>query len=1544
MNGVALPFIPNSIAEQWMLARDPEEINLVLEEIIDQYRSYAASKKSKLPVRDLLVLIEQVLGHISLPDDALKLNCLRLLRVLAEDHALIFVDVEFMVYSKLQELLQDRSRIVRNTALSLAASLSAAIPLYSIADSVLSLVESRPLYRECCIKVATVSGLCLIKQCGNINPPISDSHKRVLRAYIIRLANCAVLEFSGINNSQSSNGTPQDVQSLTHAAIDLLAVCCIAVSELDKISGSEYCSAISSPLPSLRAVLSSVAAFSAVANIELDNGVEREVCRRIKNFDFPSLAEETTFSVVKTLLAYIRNKVSMSGRATGAGSAASGPALISLSLESLNIKKVGSIEEDFSPRFNSSRPTAQVTPSSRRSVAGGVRKSLSNSSDPTSEDPPDTAPSSSGKFSPPKLTTAQSKSFNGSSPLSSSGKHAGSTGADVRRVAGATRKANNIPNNKTNSNPYFNPNANEGDYYQPSWSATSASSVDSHAPYDRVGNRSDDFVRNHPSEDWEGNSLLKEREQPDSFHSSLHSQSEYIGNRGSERASRSDSFHSAESSGRIKERHICVVRNGSDLFDGATTPLHGRSTEAQDEMNQSLRLVKPQSRYRGGEGGGVYASADNGSIDLLDHDNSVDAYNHRRGHQQQATDWPNSASSNSHTDRTGSATSVDEAESAGGLTERIHGSAGSQSFDSASRARLKRSRLRSANAHIKRVEEGSDAEEGGSVSVVGTPSRPGYVGSSAGYDGMAGGQGRSPFPRHSRALASMSDNGLERHLIRHDDRPVGGGMRQQGYFGSNAELEAMGAYSSTANTAAESVGPSTPDSAAPTPVRKPGRRSKLSITSSPSTHHGTHNAAGGGDGDYGSNNISLSDPVPLDLSDVTSLITKPDTTFDYIASEDLKPLTAPSQELSKAYKGLEIQEWPDIFHTLNTFRRLALHHPDVLLNSNLLHLIVKLMMKRVDELRSSLAKNAILTVEDFIKGLGRAMDVEVAAFLPLILKRSIDSSSFIAESADKVLQTMIDYITCSRTLSGLLLHVTHRSPAVRAKIAICFHALIHSRGEELSICKDFEAFKAALPKLLQDSAPESRAYSREVVRLLVHRGIASRPELETHISVDLLDKILSDSSSIVLSNTVSGRSTTAPGSADYGMASPMRSVGKRVGRNSTPSRGYNSNNSNNSNNIPPISPAGDRGGSGGGFWQGEYVNGCASASMETPTKKDRGPRMSQACLHATPSRGNNLPPALSDVSSDVEHHAPQRLRVSAEHLSAQLDAQIASPAPSPSNRRSKAGVSASASLGSKCGSTGSSGTGTGGSGGNCASLAVASAAKRAMEQDPELSNLQSILADTTVSSWTARKDAVDRVTELVIKHYDILRDANKLSGCVDCLLNRLEDGSVKVHMHVIGCLEKINEEEPLVLQHNLLQIVVPAVLGSAASTNKLISGKSVQMLRLLFDTLNPLQVAQYLCQTALHEKEKLRLTALKFLADVMPVFCADLDSIMAIAKKIIFPVLKKLLFTPTTKADVRVCAVECMRALQASLRAEKVWLWADDTAQQEEIKRITSSV
>jgi hypothetical protein len=49
----------------------------------------------------------------------------------------------------------------------------------------------------------------------------------------------------------------------------------------------------------------------------------------------------------------------------------------------------------------------------------------------------------------------------------------------------------------------------------------------------------------------------------------------------------------------------------------------------------------------------------------------------------------------------------------------------------------------------------------------------------------------------------------------------------------------------------------------------------------------------------------------------------------------------------------------------------------------------------------------------------------------------------------------------------------------------------------------------------------------------------------------------------------------------------------------------------------------------------------------------------------------------------------------------------------------------------------------------------------------------------------------------------------------------------------------------------------------------------------------------------------------------------------------------KLLFAATTKGDLRLGAVECARSLQNSLPAQKVWLWADDPRQQEELRRIT---
>lgn len=424
-------------------------------------------------------------------------------------------------------------------------------------------------------------------------------------------------------------------------------------------------------------------------------------------------------------------------------------------------------------------------------------------------------------------------------------------------------------------------------------------------------------------------------------------------------------------------------------------------------------------------------------------------------------------------------------------------------------------------------------------------------------------------------------------------------------------------------------------------------------------------------------------------------------------------------------------------------------------------------------------------------------------------QRAIDSSSFLVESADSVLQTTIEQTSLARSLGAVLLHVTHRSAVLRSKVAMCLYAMVIAKGDELPLCKEFDSFKSCLPKLLHDAAPDTRAYSRETVRLLLQRQLASRGELETPVGADLLDKILREASiAHALSPTVNGRVIAAPRTAgsDYGSFSPARPA--KNGRH-TPAR--------DSAAAGPFTPTRER----------AHSDWSATEDGGTPTpSKNRAQRATQLRLQNPPNRIKANMHRQDQLENDDQHDF-QHLAQSAEQLSAQLDTQLASPArPTPLSAR---GPAPTHSRPSKVTANTADGPPTKGGGGGIAAKspsasqaasALAAAAKRAIDRDPELSCLQEVLASTAVSSWTERKTALNRVTEMIIHHYDVLKDANKLGACVDSLLARLEDGSVKVHMHTLECLERIYSEEPLVLQHNLLQIVVPAVLGSAASTNK----------------------------------------------------------------------------------------------------------------------------
>jgi hypothetical protein len=220
---------------------------------------------------------------------------------------------------------------------------------------------------------------------------------------------------------------------------------------------------------------------------------------------------------------------------------------------------------------------------------------------------------------------------------------------------------------------------------------------------------------------------------------------------------------------------------------------------------------------------------------------------------------------------------------------------------------------------------------------------------------------------------------------------------------------------------------------------------------------------------------------------------------------------------------------------------------------------------------------------------------------------------------------------------------------------------------------------------------------------------------------------------------------------------------------------------------------------------------------------------------------------------------------------------------------------------------------------------------------------------TGSSNWAARSDAVGKITLCVLTHPDVLRDAGRMESCVDRILERLEDGSIKVVQRALASVQQIQLTLPTVFTASPASTValIGALLGASSSSNKHISTAAAEQLGAFVRRPNvPLQstVAQ-LCAIATHERERVRASAFRVLTDMVQ--SGQLGATDSLVKKSLFPALCGVLLGAGVKGEVRGAAADTLRALQRVLLKEgkqpenMVWTWVQEPAKQEEMKRLT---
>ena len=162
----------------------------------------------------------------------------------------------------------------------------------------------------------------------------------------------------------------------------------------------------------------------------------------------------------------------------------------------------------------------------------------------------------------------------------------------------------------------------------------------------------------------------------------------------------------------------------------------------------------------------------------------------------------------------------------------------------------------------------------------------------------------------------------------------------------------------------------------------------------------------------------------------------------------------------------------------------------------LMHIVLA-VLRHVENLRSAIAKNALLAIADFFSGLRNMMDAELTAVVPHLLKRASDTNSFLIESAEQALMAMSAHASPSRMLNVLLTCAASKLPTVRARTAQTIESCAAAVGSSrLAQFRELPRLLSAVSRFMDEANPDTRAAGKRTMVRLVREGVVSLQQLQ----------------------------------------------------------------------------------------------------------------------------------------------------------------------------------------------------------------------------------------------------------------------------------------------------------------------------------------------------------------------------------------------------------------------------------------------------------------
>ena len=146
------------------------------------------------------------------------------------------------------------------------------------------------------------------------------------------------------------------------------------------------------------------------------------------------------------------------------------------------------------------------------------------------------------------------------------------------------------------------------------------------------------------------------------------------------------------------------------------------------------------------------------------------------------------------------------------------------------------------------------------------------------------------------------------------------------------------------------------------------------------------------------------------------------------------------------------------------------------------------LIKTADSLRSQLAKNALITLEELYEDRGKVFDSQVENMMPCLLKKASDTNAFISDQGKRALTALCLNCSEAKIYNGLNNFVTSKNPSMRSQVASAYGHVLTKLGPKVKTFKDSRSLISNLSTYLSDANQTVRENTRDTFSIMLTKS------------------------------------------------------------------------------------------------------------------------------------------------------------------------------------------------------------------------------------------------------------------------------------------------------------------------------------------------------------------------------------------------------------------------------------------------------------------------